>query len=115
MCSIRERILTIENRSTARKHIPVSGFIQNIYVSPVSIKFVGKREIKATLFARFYNDNNVRVKRHFLFFYTISSIFFTLGKMAHKFSDGTAEILLSSRLTGRCNFCEWLRFVEHVP
>ena len=66
VCSIREMILTIEKRSAARKHIPVSGFIQNIHVSPVSIEFVGKREIKAALFAKFYHDNNIWAKRNFL-------------------------------------------------
>jgi hypothetical protein len=47
-------VLAIENRSTTRKHIPVTGYSQNTYVSPVSINFVGKREIKAVLFVRFY-------------------------------------------------------------
>jgi hypothetical protein len=61
--------MTIENRSTARKHITVSGFSQNIGVSPISIKFVGKREIKAALFARFYHNNYVWVKRYFLLFF----------------------------------------------
>ena len=59
VCSVCETILTIENRSTARKHIPVSEFSQNSYVSTVSIKFVVKREIKDALIFGFYHDNNI--------------------------------------------------------
>jgi hypothetical protein len=70
VCSIRETTLTIENRSTARKHISVSEFSQNTYVSSVGIKCVGKREIKPALFRRFYHDNNnIWVKRNFLLFF----------------------------------------------